>query len=196
MPNIFSQQFRELRKASALSQEDISERLGITPQAVSKWECAQSYPDIELLAEIAGIFNVSIDRLLTGKNNYSTFTFPDDETLRILTYKGHTPISTVDTEQQALITLPEDLDIKNIEVYGSCAIAGDLSCDTIRVSGHFAAYDIDGDVMTNGNISCGNIDGDLNVSNGNINCGNIKGDIYCEGNISCSNLSGDINYDL
>ena len=87
-------------------------------------------------------------------------------------------------------------DIKNVEIYGSCAVAGDLSCDTVRVSGHFAAYDVEGDVITDGNISCGNIRGDLNVSNGNINCGNISGDIYCEGNISCNNLTGDINSDL
>lgn len=186
-----------MRKASSFSQEDIAARLGITPQAVSKWECAQSYPDIELLAEIAEIFNVSIDRLLTGKNNYSAFTFPDDETVRVLVYKGHTPVNTEDTDQQApVITLPENLDIKNVEIYGSCAVAGDLFCDTIRVSGHFAAYDVEGDVMTDGNISCGNINGDLNVSNGNINCGDISGDIYCEGNISCSNLAGDINCDL
>ena len=64
MDNCFSNNFKELRKLQELTQEQIAEMLGITSQAVSKWECGTSYPDIEMLPIIANIFKVSTDYLL------------------------------------------------------------------------------------------------------------------------------------
>ncbi len=55
------------RKRLGYTQEEFSEKLGVTPQAVSKWENDASCPDIQLLPEIAKIFGISVDELLTGK---------------------------------------------------------------------------------------------------------------------------------
>lgn len=52
-----------LRKQQGLTQEALAERLGLTFQAVSKWENFQSSPDIQLLPRLAEIFQVSVDRL-------------------------------------------------------------------------------------------------------------------------------------
>ena len=60
------QEFRKLRK---MTQEELAEKLGVTPQAVSKWETDNSYPDIDLLVEIADLFNCTVDELLGRKNN-------------------------------------------------------------------------------------------------------------------------------
>ncbi len=57
----------EQRKKSGLTQEEFAEKLGVTAQAVSKWENDVSCPDIMLLPKIAGIFNVSIDELMGVK---------------------------------------------------------------------------------------------------------------------------------
>ena len=53
-----------LRKAAGMTQEQLAEKLGVTPQAVSKWENEVSCPDISLLPTLAGIFGVSTDSLL------------------------------------------------------------------------------------------------------------------------------------
>ncbi len=53
-----------LRKAKGMTQEEFAEKLGVTPQAVSKWENSVSCPDIMLLPRIAEIFGVSIDELM------------------------------------------------------------------------------------------------------------------------------------
>jgi len=64
MTNIFGNTFKNLRKPKNLTQDQISEALGISCQAISKWETNTSYPDISLLPIIADYFSVSIDHLL------------------------------------------------------------------------------------------------------------------------------------
>lgn len=53
-----------LRKEAGLTQEQLAERLGISAQAVSKWENDISCPDISMLPVLASLFNVSVDDLL------------------------------------------------------------------------------------------------------------------------------------
>ena len=60
----FSENFRSFRTGKGMTQEDVADRLGITPQSVSKWERGETYPDITFLPAIAMIFDTSIDRLI------------------------------------------------------------------------------------------------------------------------------------
>jgi transcriptional regulator with XRE-family HTH domain len=53
-----------LRKKTNITQDKLAEYLGITPQAVSRWESETAYPDIETLPAIANFFNVTSDELL------------------------------------------------------------------------------------------------------------------------------------
>lgn len=59
---VFSTQLQKLRKAKGVKQEQLAEHLGVSTQAVSKWENG-SYPDGDLLPRIAKFFDVSIDYL-------------------------------------------------------------------------------------------------------------------------------------
>ena len=59
---------RELRKMHGVTQEMLAEAVGVTAQAVSRWEAGASYPDMELIPSIANYFEISIDRLF----GYST----------------------------------------------------------------------------------------------------------------------------
>lgn len=54
----------EKRKAKGLTQEELANILGVSPQAVSKWENNLSCPDISLLPEISKVFGISVDALL------------------------------------------------------------------------------------------------------------------------------------
>ncbi|HEX2946952.1 MAG TPA: helix-turn-helix transcriptional regulator [Clostridia bacterium] len=58
------EKIKELRRKADVKQEKFAEYLGVTAQAVSKWEVEGCYPDIELLPSIANFFNISIDELM------------------------------------------------------------------------------------------------------------------------------------
>ena len=59
----FGKQFKELRVARGLTQETVAEKLGVTGQAISRWERGETLPDISLLPEISAYFGVTIDAL-------------------------------------------------------------------------------------------------------------------------------------
>lgn len=63
-----NEQIAFLRKQKGLTQEELANALGVTNQAVSKWESAQCCPDIQLLPDIAKFFDVSIDELIGYKS--------------------------------------------------------------------------------------------------------------------------------
>lgn len=54
----------ELRRAFGFSQEELAEKLGVSRQAVSKWERAESSPDTDNLIALARLYRVSLDELL------------------------------------------------------------------------------------------------------------------------------------
>ena len=59
-----SENLKKYRIMNNLTQEDVAEYLGVTPQSVSKWERNECYPDITLLPALANIFETGIDLLI------------------------------------------------------------------------------------------------------------------------------------
>ncbi|ADL52232.1 DUF5680 domain-containing protein [Clostridium cellulovorans] len=58
------QKLQALRKEKGLTQEEFAETIGVSRQAVAKWEAGQSYPDLDRLIEISNLYKVSIDKLV------------------------------------------------------------------------------------------------------------------------------------
>ena len=56
-----------LRKEKGLTQEELADHMGVSPQAVSKWENDQPCPDISALPKLARLLGVTVDQLLEGK---------------------------------------------------------------------------------------------------------------------------------
>lgn len=83
------------RRLIGLTQEELAERVGVSTQAVSKWEQQLSCPDILLLPELAKIFGITIDELFgivcpkeAVYSLVSNVPWPDDGRIRIAVYDG------------------------------------------------------------------------------------------------------------
>ena len=64
----FGENLQLLRKKNQLSQEGLAEMLGVSRQAVSKWELEEGYPEVDKLLLLSKKLNVSIDSLLGGES--------------------------------------------------------------------------------------------------------------------------------
>ena len=63
----FAEKLKSIRKQAGMSQEQLAEKLGVSRQAVTKWETDVGIPDIENIMAISALFNISIDELLSNE---------------------------------------------------------------------------------------------------------------------------------
>ena len=68
MNNSIGEKLYNHRKNAGLSQEELAEKIGVSRQAVSKWERDESSPDTENLIALAKLYNISIDELVMSEN--------------------------------------------------------------------------------------------------------------------------------
>ena len=64
----FSENLQIIRKKNQMSQEELAELLGVSRQAVSKWELGEGYPEVEKLLILSKKLNISLDSLMTGSS--------------------------------------------------------------------------------------------------------------------------------
>lgn len=77
---IFADKLIQLRKKAGWSQEELAEQMNVTRQSVSKWEGAQSVPDLEKIIHLSNLFGVSTDYLLKDEiENAGCHTIPSDD---------------------------------------------------------------------------------------------------------------------
>ena len=80
----FDERLTNARKEKGYTQEELSVKLGVTPQAVSKWERGMGYPDLETLYHLSEILGCSLDYLLNKVQGREKLTEDGDELQRKL----------------------------------------------------------------------------------------------------------------
>lgn len=63
MENRFGERIAKMRKEKGMTQEDVAEKIGISPQAVSKWENDTTLPDALMLKQLADLYGVSLNQI-------------------------------------------------------------------------------------------------------------------------------------
>lgn len=82
---ILADKIIKLRRASGMSQEELAEKMKVSRQAVSKWEAAQSTPDLEKLLQLSRLFGVTVDYLIKDEIEQEESDGSDGVTSRRLT---------------------------------------------------------------------------------------------------------------
>ena len=75
----FGEKIQKLRKEAGLSQEELSYQLGVSRQAISKWERDSGYPETEKIVRMSKLFNVSLDYLLNDEDIHKPEISPDEK---------------------------------------------------------------------------------------------------------------------
>ena len=60
----FGDNLKKLRKSKKLSQESLAEKVGVSRQSISKWECGEAYPEIDNILKLCKIFHCKINNLV------------------------------------------------------------------------------------------------------------------------------------
>ena len=193
---------RALRLRKRLTQEQVAQQLGVTYQAVSKWENGTNTPDIALLPEIAAFFGVTIDALFHQDAISALDGFPveDDGVIRIVQLRGRqvlkvTPRMSPD-DPAIEIAFPRNCNDRTqyfkVEVYGHVIADGSINGDVVAHQSVQCA-EINGDVRSQGDVKAGNINACGNVvCNGINDCYNLQANrIECSGNVNAINLTCD-----
>lgn len=66
---MFNENLVQLRKLNQMTQEDVAEKVGVSRQAIAKWESGETSPDINACVVLAEIFGVSLDDLVNWEND-------------------------------------------------------------------------------------------------------------------------------
>ena len=94
----FSENLKRIRAEKNLSQEQLAEMIGVSRQAISKWEQDNGYPETEKLINIAQKLDISLDFLLLGRQNDietqkdlpQNYNFTGERKITIPSYDGKT----------------------------------------------------------------------------------------------------------
>ena len=168
------------RKQLGLTQEALAQEMGVTNQAVSKWELDQACPDIQLLPLLADIFGITLDELFgrdvkqhITETNAACLPWNDDGVLRVAVYEGRNLICGGEAVKNFSLEYRED--VKKV-----------LSAVTV------ACGDVDGDLYACGNVNCGDVGGDVDAG-ASVNCGDVSGDIDAGADVVCGDVAGDVD---
>lgn len=121
----------KFRKQNNLSQEELAEKIGVSRQAVSKWERAEASPDTDNLIELAKLYGVTLDELLNGKNPDSDDTEVSPEKDEV-SFKNGIHVRSVDGDKV-------DISFKGVHVHDKDGNKVDVGWNGIHVnesSGH------------------------------------------------------------
>ena len=197
----------QYRRKLAMTQEALAGLLGVTNQAVSKWESGQSCPDIALLPRIADLFGITLDELFDrpvpapepapqSEPKAAELPWDDDETLRVVLYVGHKLIGGHPAASEIhfcyegpALNVHSELAVYCDSVNGSVNAGGDVSCDdvygSVTAGGDVSSNDVYGSVKSEGSVTCDEVHGDIHAS-GSVTCDELHdAEVRCGGNLQC-----------
>ena len=205
------------RKEKGLTQEALANKLGVSNQAVSKWEGDVCCPDLQLLPLLADTLELSLDELFGRESKEkpiqkaeadsqilpiaAELPWEDDDAIHAVLFQGHRLLQ---PKQGSLFRHDKYDEIrKTVELHFSGTaqdIYSDFSvvCTDSTISGSIRAgdgvtcTDVGGDVTAGDDVTCGNVGGDVSA-NDSVRCGEVKGNVRVSDSVTCGDISGSVS---
>jgi len=108
------EKLKSLRKEKNISQEKLAQYLNVSFQAVSKWENSSTYPDIELLPELARFFGITVDELLGAEQIDEEKLYEEYEARAAEIYRNGDISKALPIWQEAYHKLPNNIEVKEM----------------------------------------------------------------------------------
>lgn len=215
----FGERLASYRKNLGLSQEGLAQLVGVTNQAVSKWESDQCCPDIMLLPALADIFEVSIDELF-GRSTpahdeapqqadqadaqagaqaapavIADLPWPDDNDLRAVCYVGHRLMDYTETQRKAQdepAALHFSGTVRDIHSAYSVVVEDGTIHGDVHADDSVKCGDVCGNVIAGDGVRCGDVGGSVSAEDA-VSCGNVAGSVTAGDAVNCGNVGGSVN---
>lgn len=204
-------QIAYFRKHKDITQDALAKLLGISNQAVSKWENGQSCPDIELLPKIADVFGITLDELferntavseasvdklhsLPGEDAMLSLPWEDDEKLRAVVFIGRKLIQRNELQDNVKcickeITIHYGGTAKNIE--SSFNVSCEKVEESITAGGYVQCGDVGGSITAGDFVQCGNVEEGVTAGD-YVECCNVGGGVTAGDYVECSDVGGSV----
>ena len=183
-----------LRREKGMTQEELAQAMGVTNQAVSKWESAQNCPDIQLLPQLADLFGVTIDSLFgraaAERPTVVGLPWEDDNILRAVAYVGHT-LYTKETvaahpliaEQMKAVQLVYNGEAVRVESTFDVLVNGNVQ-ESVSAGKTVTCKDVGDKVSAGSKVECGNVCGNV-TAGGSVHCVSVNGNVSAGGKVEC-----------
>ncbi len=203
-----------LRKEKGLTQEQLANELGISYQAVSKWENELSSPDISALPLLADIFGVTVDALFgrepekqeenevlaaaeepQGRSDGIELPWPDDkDTLYVVLFAGDKLIGHSGGEHlfsKKQVSFQYEGPALNIVSDFAVTVEGTVD-GGVTAGGDVQCDVVGGDVRAEGDVTCDAVGGSVNAG-GDVTCDTVAGQVSAGGDVSCDDVYGNVS---
>ena len=176
------------RKAKGWTQAELGEKIGVSNQAVSKWESGTSMPDVMLLPVLADAFECYIDELFSREvkteihyDHCAEFPWADDNTIRIFQTVGKKIIKSQEANTCIEVAFPRNCN-ETTRQYFKVEVLGNLMSDSsingdVVCHGYIDCHEINGDVSAQSSITAHEINSHGKVICNSLNCDKIEGNV-------------------
>lgn len=209
-----SNNIKKYRKEQSMSQEALAEKLGVTSQAVSKWECMQSIPDIDAMVEMCDLMGISLDKLVLDKDAEVIYKEvivekePEDDTND--SDEGCDDEGAEHTESENgdhfnrkgffrrmyFDALPDDNELRVLQFKGRLMLSEHTynrnTVIPLALAPEFAKKKtVNVHIVGNAQID-GDISGNVKAGD-HLTCGNVAGNAHAGDSLRCGNVGGNVN---
>lgn len=202
----FGSNIARLRVQRGFTQASLAQRLGVTHQAVSQWECGDTMPDIAVLPKLASMLGVTLDSLFGLGSADSAQSLPkpelapddcpqDDGVLRAVIFIGKKMVKSQALAQNLIGEQRVVFEYRGpaINVESQMAMqCGDVGCNAS--AGHsLTCENVNCNATAGHSLACGNVGQNANAGHSLTCKGNVGGGARAGHGLSCGNVTGDVN---